>query len=321
MVDDKEIRRKMKHIDLRQRFKKLVKYRISTGIVALDIVTSGGIPSGRLTEFYGGESTAKSRLCAHIMAEIQKAGGIAVLNDVEKALDQGLVDLTGVDVDKLIYPNPGENISVEDIFDSLENTIKIIRPKYPDKPIGFFWDSVAATPTRKELEEEIGKPEASMLRAKLIGSGLKKYLPDIYKNHIILIFVNQIQDKMNVLFGDRTTTPGGWQIKFLASLRLGMKIVGSIRDKQTKEQIGTMVQMLVKKSKVGPPFGIVNFEMPAFDPIDKHAGLLDYMKRHEEVIHLGQGRYQFVGENEPEWTKENFPLAYEGLMERIKKIK
>lgn len=320
MADDKEIRQKMKAIDLSAEFKESVKYKISTGIVALDIVTNGGIPSGRLTEFFGGESTSKSRLCAHIIAGIQKAGGIAVLNDVEKALDQGLVDLTGVDTDKLIYPNPGENTTVEDIFDSLENTIKVIRPEYPDKPIGFFWDSVAATPSRKELVEEIGKPEASMLRAKLIGSGLRKYLPDIYRNHIILIFVNQIQDKINVLFGDRETTPGGRQIKFLASLRLGMKIVGSIKDDQTKEQIGTYIQMLVKKSKIGPPFGIVNFEMPAFSPIDKHAGLLDYMVRHEEIIHPAKSRkYWFVGESEEQaFEAKNFSKAYDDWKGRMK---
>ena len=313
MADDKEIRKKMKAIDLSAEFKELVKYKISTGIIALDVVTNGGIPSGRLTEFFGGESTAKSRLCAHIIAETQKAGGIAVLNDIEKALDQGLIDLTGVDMDKLIYPNPEEIISVEDIFDSLENTIKVIRPEYPDKPLVFIWDSVAATPTRKELKEEIGKPEASMLRAKLIGSGLKKYLSDIYSNHIILIFVNQIQDKINVMFGDKTTTPGGRQIKFLASLRLGMKVIGSIKDDQTQEQIGTHIQMLVKKSKVGPPFGIVNFEMPAFDPIDRHAGLLDYMIRHGEIIHPTKSRkYWFMDETEEQaFEAKNFSVAYE----------
>jgi len=321
MTDEKEIRKKMKAIDLTERFKKLVKYRVSTGIIALDIITNGGIPSGRLTEFFGGESTAKSRLVAHIIAEIQRVGGIAVLNDTEKALDQGLVDLTGVNMDALIYPDPEEITSVEDIFKSLEDTINIVKPQYPDKPVAFIWDSVAATPGQKELEEEIGRPEASMLRAKLIGSGLKKYLPAVYKNQITLIFVNQIQDRMNVMFGDQTTTPGGRQIKFLASLRLGMKIIGAIKDDQTKEQIGTTIQMLVKKSKVGPPFGIVNFEMPAFDSIDKYAGLMDYMRRHEEVIHLGAGRYQFVGENEPEWKKDDFSIAYEGWKKRTEKEK
>jgi len=312
-MDDKEIRKKMSAIDLTARFSKLIKYRISTGIRALDIVTSGGIPSGRLTEFFGGESTAKSRLVAHIIAELQKAGGVAVLNDTEKALDQGLIDLTGIDMDKLIYPDPEKIISVEDVFESLEYTIRFIRPEYSDKPVAFIWDSVAATPSRKELVEEIGKPEASMLKAKLIGSGLKKYLSDIYKNHIILIFVNQIQDKINVMFGDKTTTPGGRQIKFLASLRLGMKVVGSIKDPQTKEQIATRVQMLVRKSKVGPPFGIVNFEVPAFDPIDKHAGLLDYYVRHKEIIHPAKSRkYWFADESEKQaFEAKTFSVVYE----------
>ncbi len=315
---DKDVRKKLDAIDLTKRFAKLVKYRISTGIIALDRVIGGGIPSGRLTEFFGGESSSKSRLVAHIIAEVQKVGGVAVLNDTEKALDYGLVELTGVSMKELIYPDPEKINSVEDVFDSLEKTIDL-RPLYPDKPVVFIWDSVAATPSRKELEEEIGRPEASMLRAKLIGSGLKKYLPGVYKNQIILIFVNQITDKINVMFGDKTTTPGGRQIKFLASLRLGMKVIGSIKDDQTKEQIGTKVQMLVRKSKVSPPFSIVNFEVPAFDPIDRYAGLLDYMKRHGEVLHLGGVRYQFPGVNTPVWEKKDFPKMYEGWIKKKKK--
>jgi len=314
---DKDLRKKLSGIDLTKRFAKLVKYRISTGIIALDRVIGGGIPSGRLTEFFGGESTAKSRLVAHVITEIQKAGGVAVLNDTEKALDQGLVDLTGVNMKELIYPDPEKITSIEDIYASLEKTIAI-RPLYPDKPIAFIWDSVAATPTQKDIDEKIGRPEASMLRAKLIGSGLKKYLPGVYKNQIILIFVNQITDKINVMFGDKTTTPGGRQIKFLASLRLGMKVIGSIKDDQTKEQIGTNLQMLVKKSKVCPPFGVVNFEVPAFDPIDRYAGLLDYMKRHGEVQHLGGVKYEFTGVNMSVWEKKDFPKMYDGWIKRKK---
>jgi hypothetical protein len=115
------------------------------------------------------------------------------------------------------------------------------------------------------------------------------------------------------MFGDKTTTPGGRQIKFLASLRLGMKVVGSMKDDQTKEQIGTYIQMLVKKSKVGPPFGIVNFEMSAFDPIDRHAGLLDYMIRHKEIIHPAKSRkYWFMDESEEQaFEAKNFSVAYE----------
>lgn len=316
---DKDIRKKLGAIDLSERFTKLVKYRVSTGVIAFDRVLGGGIPSGRLTEFFGGESTAKSRLVAHIIAETQKVGGIAVLHDTEKALDQGLVDLTGVDMDKLIYPDPEKVKSVEDIFDSLEHTIEFVKPEYPNKPILFAWDSVAATPTRKELKEEIGRPEASMLRAKLMHSGLRKYLLDVYRNQIVLVFVNQVQDKMNVLFGDKETTPGGRQIKFLASLRIGMKVIGSIKDEQTKEQISTRIELLVRKSKVCPPFGMVHFEMPVFEPISPYAGLLDYQKRHGEVQYLGAGRYIFVGDDkETEWKKEDFPKVYEAWLKRKK---
>lgn len=318
MNDENEIRKKLSGIDLGKRFDEIVKYRVSTGIKAFDIVTYGGIPSGRLTEFSGGEATAKSRLVAHIIAETQKAGGVAVLADTEKALDRGLIDLTGVDLGALIYPDPEKITSVEDIYTSLEKTIDVIRPQYPDKPITFVWDSVAATPGMEDLEKEIGRNEAGMRRAKLIGEGLRKYLASVYSAHIILIFVNQLRDKMNVMFGDRSDTPGGRSIKHLASLRIGMKIVGKIKDEQTKEQIGTHVELLVKKNRVGFPFGMVNFEMPVFEPISEYAGLLDYMKRHGELKHLGQGRYQFIEEEET-FTKDQFPEAYKKWKKKISK--
>lgn len=286
---DEDIRKQLKAIDLTKRFDKLVKYRVSTGIEAFDRVIGGGIPSGRLTEFFGGESTYKSWLVCRIIAEVQKAGGVAVLNDTEKCLDKGLVALTGVDLNSgtLIYPDPEEITSVEDVYDSLKMTVEVVRPKYPDKPVAFIWDSIAATPGDEDIDKPLGRNEAGMRRAKLIGEGLQKYLPAVYKNQIILIFVNQIRDKMNVMFGNKTDTPGGRMIKFLASVRIGMKVIGSIRDEQTKEQVGTKLELLVRKSKVSPPFGVVNFELPVFEPISRYAGLLDYMVRHGEATRSG----------------------------------
>jgi len=306
------LRKKMSAIDVTERFKKLIRFRVSTGILALDIVTGGGIPSGRLTEFFGGESSSKTRLIAHIIAECQKLGGMAILNDVEKALDQGLVDLTGVDLDNMMYPDPEKIITVEDVFKSLEHAIVHVRPAFKDKPVVFIWDSVAATPTKDDRDEdkEVDRPVGPMHRAKLIGGNLNKYMPEVYKNQITLIFINQIIDKMNVMFGDTTTTPGGRKIKFLASLRLGMQSTKKIKDKDTQEQVATIVQMKVVKSKVCPPFGIVKFEVPAFEPISKHAGLFDYMKRHGEIEKVGQSSYCFIGE-EAKWMERNFETAYE----------
>ena len=314
-MDQKELnalRKKMSAIDVTERFKKLIRFRVSTGIIALDIVTGGGIPSGRLTEFFGGESSSKTRLIAHIIAECQKLGGMAILNDVEKALDQGLVDLTGVDLGNMMYPDPEKIITVEDVFKSLEHTIDHVRPAFKDKPVVFIWDSVAATPTKDDLDEkkEVDRPVGPMHRAKLIGGNLNKYMPGVYKNQITLIFINQIIDKMNVMFGDTKTTPGGRKIKFLASLRLGMQNIKKVKDKDTQEQIAAVVQMKVVKSKVCPPFGIVKFEVPAFEPISKYAGLFDYMKRHGEIIKVGQSSYQFIGE-EAKWMERNFETAYE----------
>jgi len=308
---DKDIRKKLGAIDLSKRFKKLSKYCVSTGIIAFDRVIGGGIPSGRLTEFYGGESTAKSRLVNHILAETQKVGGVGILVDTERALDEGLIALTGVDPEKLIYPDPEKIETIEDVFNLLDEAIKAIRPQYSDAPITFVWDSVAATPGMEDMEKEIGRNEASMRRAKIIGDGLRKFIPLVYKNQICLVFVNQIRDKINVMYGDQTDTPGGRAIKFWASLRLGMKITGKIKDETTKEQIGTKLELFVRKSKVSKPFGVVNFEMYVDEPISPYAGLLDYMKRHGEVKYLGAGKYCFVGNEKETFTKAEFSKAYE----------
>jgi len=306
----KDAKKKMKVIDLKSRFDKLVKYRVSTGIVAFDKVIGGGIPSGRYTEFFGGESTAKSRLCGHILAETQKIGGIAVLVDTEKSMGEGLIELTGIDLENLIYPDPEEIVTIEDVFELVEYVSTEMREEFPDVPITFVWDSLASSPGMEDMEKEIGRNEAGMRRAKIIGEGLKKYMPMVYKNQICLIIVNQVRDKMNVMFGDKTDVPGGRQVKHWASLRLGMKVIGSVKDKDTKEQVSTKVQLLVRKSRVCKPFGIVNLDIPVDEPINKYSGLLDYLKRHGEIDN--KGKYYFFTDN-PETTflKDDFPKIYE----------
>jgi len=305
-------------IDLSDRFESSIKYRISTGIIALDRIIGGGIPSGRLTEFYGGESTAKSRLLAHILAQTQKIGGIAVLIDTERALDEGLIRLTGLDVKSLVYPSVDKIKSIEDIYQALEDTARIIRPKYPDAPIVFGWDSVAATPGHEDLVKEVGRSEASMRRAKLIGDGLRKYLAsDIVKAQLTVVFINQIRERTDVMFGDKTDTPGGRAIKHAASLRIAMRIIGAIRDEETKEQIGTRLQLFVRKSRVSPPFGVINFEMYVDKPISQYAGLLDYMVRHKEVKQSG-GWYSFLDE-EKKFRASDFPKEYERWVNKTKK--
>lgn len=316
---NKETKKKLKAINLTKRFDKLVKYRISTGNIAFNRVIGGGIPSGRLTEFYGGESTYKSALCGYIITETQKAGGIGVLVDTEKSIEQGLVELTGIDMNDLIYPDPEKIETVEDVTEVITTSCVAIREEFPDVPITIIWDSVAATPGMEDMEKDIGRAEASMRRAKLIGDALRdKIMPLVYKNQICLIFVNQIRDRMNVKFGDKTSTPGGRQIKFLASLRLGMKVIGSIKDKDTEEQVGAKIQLIVRKSKVCRPFGVVNFEMLVDESMSKYAGLLDYLKRHGEIDNKGK-EYFFLDNKKTTFLKGEFPEVYEKRLKNVKK--
>jgi len=314
MTKKSEIREKLGTIDLSGHFDRLIKFRVPTGILAFDRVIGGGIPAGKLTEIYGDFSSGKSRIACHILAETQKLDGIAVLIDTERALDRGLVDLTGLDLENLLYPNPDEQLnSLEDVFRIIETAVLTIRDEYPDKLLTIVWDSVAATPGIEDLEKEIGRNEASMRRAKVISDGLKKVMNVVHKHKICLVFINQIRDRIGIMFGENITTVGGRALKFSASLRIHCKIIGKIRDdEKTKEVIGMRGQFLVGKSRVSKPFQLVNFEMFVDRPIDRFSGLLDYMVRHGEM-EGNKGWYNFPGE-EKKFRASEFAGFYEERM-------
>ena len=302
-------------VDLSQRFTDFVKFRVPTGIKAFDIITGGGIPAGKLTEFYGDFSSGKTRLVLHIIAETLRLGGKAVFLDVERSLSRGLLDLTGIDIntDRLIYPDPDkELLSIEDVFGVMGFWIKDLREDNPDGLLTIVWDSVAATPGLELLEGQIGVNTTAMRRAKLIGEGLQQIMADVHKHKIVLIFINQIRDKMNVMYGEKYDTVGGKAIKFTASLRLHCKLAGKIKNEQTMELDGYKGRLSVDKSKVCKPFGIVNFEMLASKQIDKYSGLLDYFVRHGRVK-SNKGWYNLLG-NDKKFRKEDFPEIYEKEM-------
>jgi recombination protein RecA len=314
---EKDIKKKLNLIDLKSRLKDLVRFRVPTGIVAFDIITGGGIPAGRLTEILGDFSSGKSRLAYHVLAMTQKLGGVAMLLDQERALDEGLVNLTGLDIEKLIYPDPNEVSTIEDVFRVMGDGIEMFREIDPNGLLTLVWDSVAATPGIEDLENELGANMGAARRAKVISDGLKQIMKAVYSEKICLIFINQIREKLNVLYGDKIESVGGKAIKFAASLRLHVKLAGKIKNEKTEELDGYKGKLVVEKSRVCRPFGVAHFEMLTDRPIDRYSGLLDYLLRHEFVEKNG-GWYNFAAGLE-KFHEDDFPQKYEEWAKREKK--
>jgi len=318
-MPDKTIRRKLHAIDLTAQFAKLAKYRIPTGIIAVDRIINGGVPSGKITELYGGWSAGKTRLLLHIIAQALKSGGWAILIDEERALEAGLCDLVGLDVNhpKFICVDPDKIETVEEVFTFISNTIDIIRAEDKDSFLLIGWDSLASTPAKDDLKEneDIGDKVniAGARRAKLVGRGIRKLSSKLYKTDSCLVIINQLIDRFDVMFGDKTTTPGGKAVKFHSSLRMKLTLIKKMRDKKTEEQIGNSVKLVIEKSRIGIPFGMIKFEMLVDKPIDEYAGLLDYMIRHGEVKEVKgkKDTYRFSEESDRWFTKATFPELYE----------
>jgi recombination protein RecA len=308
---DSSIKKEFFALDLKKHFKEIP--RVSTGVVAFDIVTNGGIPGGKMTEISGGPSAWKSLLGLQILDETINVGGIAVYVDTERSLEKGLVDIVNINMDKLIYPDPNKIESIEDVFKLLETSIEISMKE--KMFLAFVWDSVAATPGYEQLQKEIGNDMAPARRAKLIAEALRKYMPQVFKSNAALVFVNQLQDKIGVMFGDKETTPGGRAIKFWASLRLRLRYSGKLKDKISGEQVGGKGNLRIPKNKVGKPFGEVNFEVNVGERIGKFQGLLDYLVRHQQIVEIegGKGKkkkYKFKGKKK-EFTENEFPEIFE----------
>jgi recombination protein RecA len=306
-----DIRKSVGSIDLTNRFADLIKFRIPTGIIAFDKILNGGIPAGKLTEIYGDFSSGKSRIACHILAETQKLGGLAVLLDTERSLDKGLIDLTGIDIGSLVYPDPSTMLAtIEDVFKIITDVMKFREENKTDL-LTIVWDSVAATPDMEDLENQLGASTAAMRRAKVISDGLKQVMAEVYRTQTCLIFINQVRDKIGVMYGEKTETVGGKALKYTASMRVHVALAGKIKDEDgTKEQIGNKGRMVVDKCKVGKPFGMVNFDMMIDKPFEKYTGLLDYEVRHGLVEDCGRGWYKYPGDKE-KFRESDFPEIYE----------
>jgi recombination protein RecA len=279
---------------------------ISTGSLSVDYALGvGGVPRGRVVEIFGPESSGKTTLALHLVAEAQRAGGVAAFVDAEHALDPEYASKLGVDVDNLMVSQPDSGEQALEIAEIL------IRSGALDVVVV---DSVAALVPKAELEGEMGDSHVG-LQARLMSQALRKLTGIVSKSRTSLIFINQIREKIGVMFGNPETTTGGRALKFYASLRIDIRRIGAI--KEGDESIGSRTKLRVVKNKVAPPFRTAEFDILYGEGISRQGDLLDLGVEHRVVdksgswysygdLRLGQGR-----ETARVFLKDNDDLARE----------
>ena len=279
---------------------------ISTGALSLDLALGGkGLPRGRMIEIFGPESSGKTTIALQVVANAQKNGGIAAYIDAEHALDPAWCKKIGVDIESLLVSQPGSAEEALQIAEELVtcNALDVV-----------VIDSVAALVPRAELEGEIGDTFVG-IQARLMSQALRKLTGKVSKSKCILIFINQIREKIGVMFGSPETTPGGRALKFYASCRIDVRRIGPV--KEGEDIVGSRVKIKIVKNKVAPPFRVCEFDMMYTSGISREGDLLDLALADKLVdksgswfnygdLRLGQGR-----ENAKIYLRDHAEIAEE----------
>ncbi len=286
---------------------------VSTGSLALDIALGiGGLPRGRVVEIYGPESSGKTTLTLHAVAEAQKAGGTCAFIDAEHALDPGYARKLGVDTDNLLISQPDTGEQALEIADTL------VRSGVIDVVV---IDSVAALVPKAELEGEMGDSLPG-LQARLMSQALRKLTGSISRSKCMVIFTNQIRSKIGVMFGSPETTTGGNALKFYASIRIDVRRIGAVKDKD--EIVGNQTRVKVVKNKMAPPFKVVEFDIMYGEGISKTGELVDLgvkaglVEKSGSWFSYGEQRIGQGRENAKLFMKEN-PATAQELEDALRK--
>jgi recombination protein RecA len=284
---------------------------ISSGCLSLDLALGGGgFPKGRIIEIFGPESSGKTTLALHVIASAQRAGGIAAFIDAEHALDPSWAKKLGVQLETLLVSQPGSG------EEAMRITEMLIRSNAVDVIVV---DSVAALVPKQELEGDIGDSHVG-LQARLMSQSMRKLTGAISRSKTCVIFINQIREKVGVMFGSPETTPGGRALKFYATCRVDVRRIGQL--KEGDDVVGQRVRAKVVKNKVAPPFRVAEFDMMHDHGISLEGDVLDLAMAHKLVVrsgawfrygevHLGQGR-----EKARQFLRDN-PQVLEELKQRI----
>ena len=260
-----------------------IKEFVSTGSSMLDLAISnrpnGGIAVGRITEINGLESSGKSLLGAHILAETQQKGGIAVYIDTETSVSQEFLEVIGVDFSKMLYLHLE---TVEDIFEAIDEIVTKVRESDKDRLVTILVDSLAAASTKVEMEADFEKDGWATAKAIIISKAMRKITQMIGRQNIALVFTNQLRQKLGVMFGDPWTTSGGKALPFHASTRIRLKNMGQIKDSK-KNVLGMKCRAQIVKNRLGPPLRHADYDMYFDRGIDNYGAWLTVLKEHKLI--------------------------------------